>query len=84
MDYSSSGNSEMFARWTVPRSREGNGQFGVPKGCVSLHLLTSVPNKNVLYNSLYDLLSKIIGTVFIDSSSFPRLMTERSYKVYVA
>jgi len=49
--------------WIVRWSLEGNGQFGVPKGCVSLHLLTSVPNKNVLFNSLYDLLSKIIGTV---------------------
>ena len=56
-----------FNRWwkfrIVRWSLEGNGQFGVPKGCVSLHLLTSVPNKNVLFNSLYDLLSKIIGTV---------------------
>ena len=48
-----------IVRWSL----EGNGQFGVPKGCVSLHLLTSVPNKNVLFNSLYDLLSKIIGGV---------------------
>ena len=60
------GSMDLNRRWkfqTFRRSLEGNGQFGVPKGCVSLHLLTSVPNKNVLFNSLYDLLSKIIGGV---------------------